>query len=236
MTNTDKSDEEKKLQFEKFSRIGKSNVRKSKSFERRVSDLLESATGYEFRRRRSEGRDNKTIAINRTADVMCTGGDIKFSIEAKSGTKAEKFCLNGLMNNPVGTHFTIWWHQASYDAELLTKYANNGLIYYPMLIFKYSLAAEWIAIPNTLVENSIIQFNNIPQHIVYDGYKHINPVSHNISKTKNKKNFKYYELNLQSVFMTSWKQFAASIKPETLFYVLPEKSHNQKDFSQEGQA
>lgn len=233
---SEKTPEQKKLDFEKFSKIGRSNVRKSKSFERRVSDLLESATGYEFRRRRSEGRDNKTIAINRTADVMCTGGDIKFSIEAKSGTKAEKFCLNALMNNSVNAQFTVWWHQASYDAELLTKYANNGLVYYPLLIFKYSLAAEWVAIPNELVASGSVKFKDIPQHLVFDGYKNLNPISHNISKTKNKKNFKYHPLDLQAVFMTSWKQFAASIVPETLFYVLPEKSDSKENTREEGTA
>lgn len=225
MSSEDKSQEqiEKEAKFQKFSKVGKSNVRKSKSFERRVSDLIEEVTGAEFRRRRSEGRDNKTVAINRTADVISVDGDMKFSIEAKSGTAADKFDINHLLSSPAKSVFTSWWHQAQYDADILTQFQANGNVYYPFLIFKYTLQVEWLALPLITVQNSIIEFKSRPQHVIYDGYADINPISLNVSRTKNKNNFKFVPIDLQPVFFIRWKEFASLIKPETLFYVLPEK-------------
>ena len=74
-----------KLTFDEMSRIGKSNVARSKSHERRVAKLLQDWSNVEFRRRRVEGRDSTVIERESTADVIPVKGEILFSIEAKCG-------------------------------------------------------------------------------------------------------------------------------------------------------
>ncbi len=52
------------------SKIGKSNVRRSKGHERQVAHYLTDWSGQEFRRRRVEGRDVTVIERESTADVI----------------------------------------------------------------------------------------------------------------------------------------------------------------------
>jgi len=80
------------------SKIGKSNVRKGKTYERRVASLLGEFTGVQFRRRRVEGRDLSVVERESTADVIPVTGDIKFSIEAKSG---KGFSFDAILGNPL---------------------------------------------------------------------------------------------------------------------------------------
>ena len=68
---------------EKMRAVGKSNVRRGKTYERRVSNLLTEWSGEEFRRRRVEGRDSNVIDRESTADVIPASKKIIFSIEVK---------------------------------------------------------------------------------------------------------------------------------------------------------
>ena len=52
------------------SKVGKSNVRKGKTYERRVAGLLTEYTGQEFRRRRVEGRDLSVVERESTASSV----------------------------------------------------------------------------------------------------------------------------------------------------------------------
>ena len=190
------------------SKIGKSNVSRAKSHERRVRDLLKAWSGVEFRRRRNEGRDVQTISIESTADVIPVNADFKFSIEAKCGAK---FSLDALMASPRTALFTEWWFQSFYDAQLLT--AHRQRLYLPMLFFKPHPNHDWIAV-STQVVNLIgpLKF----QHLLFDAYTRINPVAGNVSHSK--KNKKMVDLCLDDVIICRWKDFAEHVNPDLLFY------------------
>ena len=142
-------------QREKFSKIGKSNVRTAKVHERRIANLLTEWTkpyGFPaFRRRRVEGRGDDVKVVEGVADVIPISGDILFAIEAKKG---EGFSIDGLMASPKTAKFTQWWHQASYDAKLLGD--KLGEARYPMLFFKPHPNWDWVAVPFSLFQNSIL--------------------------------------------------------------------------------
>lgn len=202
-----------------FSKVGASNVRKSKTHERRVAKLLTEFTGVEFRRRRVEGRDATTIERESTSDVIAVKGTPKFCIEAKSG---RNFSLDALLANPKTNKFTEWWHQACYDAKLLTEHfaSSTKHSFYPMVFFKPQLNTDWIAIPvDVCALESIVrkEGKELPS-LTYMGYGAVNPIGINVVRTKNKDNYKIVPLELPNVVFCRWKDFAETIEPSSFFY------------------
>lgn len=192
------------------SQVGRSNVRKGKTYERRIANLLTEYTGHEFRRRRVEGRDLNVIERESTADVIPVKADIIFSIEAKSG---KGFSFDALLGNPKKNIFTAWWHQASYDAQLLTKAFDRTI--YPLLFFKYSTTQDWVAIPTEVEIKLKDEITQVPCVV----YEYIDrQVKMNVSQTSNRKNYVEIELPLHDVRFIRWKDFSECVDPTTLFY------------------
>ncbi len=203
---------------EEMSRIGRSNVRRSKNHERRVAHLLTDWSGIEFRRRRVEGRDSTVIERESTADVIPVKGEILFSIEAKCG---ECTSLDGLLANPKSNKFTMWWHQCVYDAMLLSGTFNRK--FYPLLFFKPHPNFDWVAIDQAVFAQELLRPRGVDlplikiwmPHIAFDAYNLIGPVTANISHSK--KNLVMKALDLPSLYMIRWKDFAEAIDPTSIF-------------------
>lgn len=242
----DKHDHEAtKLLKEKQSKIGRSNVRRSKGHERTIAKFLTDWSGQEFRRRRVEGRDVTVIERESTADVIPVKGDIHCSIEAKCG-EVQTFAT--LMSNPKGCKFTEWWHQANYDAELVAKVL--GRPFYPMLFFRPYINQNWVAVSHQLFWKGIfkprvedpnwtadclagVRYNIWFPHFLFDAYDVIGEVSFNVVRTKEKKNFKYVPLKLDSMVICRWQDFAANVDPASFFLNKIVPPQNYKESSEE---
>jgi len=219
-------DESKRADLEKLlkslikrtqSQVGKSNVGRSKSHERRVARLLCEWSGKEFRRRRVEGRDTSILERESASDVIPVTGNCLFTIEAKCG---EGFGFESLLATPTVSLFTSWWHQSCYDAKLVSECLHRK--FYPLVIFKPIPAFDWVAFsalafpllkPKIKVEDSS-DFNWL-SHIRYDCYGPVNPVECDISHTKNKK---LYKLDLDPVIFCRWRDFSASVDPSSVLF------------------
>ncbi len=229
------------------SKTGKSNVRRSKSHERTIAKFLTTWSGQEFRRRRVEGRDVTVIERESTADVIPVKGDIHCSIEAKCGS-VQTFAA--LMNNPKGTKFTEWWHQACYDVTLVSKVFNRQ--FYPMMFFRPYPNQNWVAISDKLFSQGILKPHehltpdlrventggkmtlSVPlvwfPHFHFDAYDRLGEVSFNVVRTNNPKNYKFVPLVLDSMVLCRWQDFAAHVDPRSFFLnhiPLPADSANQ---------
>ena len=200
-----------------FSKIGKSNNRRSKAQERRVAKLLSDWTGAGFRRRRVEGRDYATIAVDLCADVIPIDGSFLFSVEAKSG---RGFRVESLLAYPRTCLFTVWWHQTCYDAQLITQALERKV--YPMLFFRPTPQTTWVAVSARAMpilrpvlmdgEERVLQAACWFPHLLFDEYEWMGPVvcnvAHGRSKTK-----KPMGLELDPVVMCAWKDFAINVDP-----------------------
>lgn len=202
---------------EEMSRIGRSNVRRSKSHERRVAHLLQDFTGVEFRRRRVEGRDSTVVERESTADVIPVKGEILFSIEAKCG---EAISWDGLLTNPKNNKFTGWWHQTTYDSIILTEVMKRK--YYPLLFFKPHPNFDWIAIDKNVFSDGYIRDKEgiqIPKPsfpcLTFDTYDFIGEVRGDISHSR--KNPVYKEIKLPSIYLIRWRDFEANVDPKSIF-------------------
>jgi hypothetical protein len=204
---------------EEMSRIGRSNVRRSKSHERRVAHLLTEWAGVDFRRRRVEGRDSTVVERESTADVIPVTGEIIFSIEAKCG---ECTSFDGLLANPKSNKFTSWWHQCCYDAQILSEVFKRKV--YPMLFFKPAPSFDWLAVDQEVFKSNIlkplpnvekIDAHNWVNSIAFDVYGKTGPIEHNVSHSK--KNPVMKALVLPSMYMMRWKDFAAAVDPKSIF-------------------
>jgi hypothetical protein len=226
---------------EEMSRIGKSNVSRSKSHERKIAKLLQEFTGVEFRRRRVEGRDSTVIERESTADVIPVKGEIIYSVEAKCG----KFpSFDNLLSNPSGNIFVEWWHQATYDAFLLNKLAYRAIYdkdippsyetqwdirevlplkerKFPMLFFRPGSGFNWVAVAEDsfmVLKQKTEGLNSSKkpefQYLYYD-LSYLGEVTHDVSHSKKNKILK--PLKLPSMFMMRWKDFAENIIPSSLF-------------------
>ncbi len=215
---------------EEQSRIGKSNVRSAKVHERRIAELLTEWSGKLFRRRRVEGRGLDVRVVEGVSDVIPVEGDIYFAIEAKKG---KDFSLDALLASPHTNKFTKWWHQATFDAQLLTE--KSGVKRYPFLMFKPVPAWDWIAVPqaafqflrpkydpNTTDSKSYSRFEAAIaeqtiwfQHIAYDEYWYIGPVTADVSHSK--KNPVLVALELPPLYFCRWRDFAANVDPASFF-------------------
>lgn len=197
------------------SKTGKSNVRRGKTLERRVAKLLTEWTGETFRRRRVEGRDSTTIERDSTADVISVQKQTVFSIEVKN---AKGFSLDALLANPETTKFVSWWHQATYDAHLLTDIYTTKI--YPFLFFKPIPSWDWVAFPTESI--GIIKSTDQNQSsdpwfptIKFDWFDRMEPVSMNVSQSK--KNPVMYELQLPSCYICRWVDFKNNVDPRSFF-------------------
>lgn len=214
------------------SRIGKSNVRRAKGHERTVAKFLTEWAGHEFRRRRVEGRDVTVIERESTADVIPVKGEVHCSIEAKCG---EVCTFGALMDNPKGTKFTEWWHQACYDCVLVSGVLKRR--FYPMMFFRPYINQNWIAISQNLFTNRILApRSELPiykawlddgishvwfPHFLFDAYKHIGEISFNVVRTKKKANYRYVPLYLDPMVICRWKDFADHVDPVSFFATQP---------------
>lgn len=225
------------------SRVGKSNVRRSKGHERTVAGYLTDWSGQEFRRRRVEGRDVTVIERESTADVIPVKGDVHCSIEAKCG---EVQTFAALMDNPAGTKFTEWWHQACYDVSLVSKVFNRP--FYPMMFFRPYLNQNWIAISHQLFWKGILsprkelpafaewhktfteggQYKIWFPHFLFDAYDRLGEISFNVVRTKKKANYRYVPLKLDAMVICRWKDFAANVDPQSFFLnpITPPQSYS----------
>jgi hypothetical protein len=192
------------------SRIGKSNVRKGKTLERRVAHLFSDYTGQEFRRRRVEGRDASVIERESTADVIPVRGDILFSIEVKSGQFGS---IDALLANPLNTMLTKWWHQACYDATLMTELFKKD--YYPLLFFKFNRNADWIAISKRAFDHIKLS-KNVP-FLDFDHFETCGRVTHNVSHTDNRANEVQVSLSLDAIRFMRWQDFCEAVDPKSIF-------------------
>ncbi len=202
-----------------FSKIGKSNSRKGKTYERRVAKLLTDWSGTTFRRRRVEGRDSTVIDRESTSDVISVGKMSRFSIEAKSRAG---FSLDALMASPVSCVFTSWWLQTCYDTQLLMEHFKQD--FYPLLFFKPHSNFDWVAIsqkpfklqllkPKSGKEVDDIWFASLK----FDAYDLLEPIQYNVIQTKKKENFKYVSIAPQSFYMCRWNDFANNVDPRGFF-------------------
>ena len=204
------------------SEIGKSNVNRSKSHERLVAKNLTKWSGVEFRRRRAEGRGQAVIDVEGAADVIAVNADFKFSVEAKCGAG---FSPNAMLDNIETNLFTEWWHQASYDAKIMSESRKRTI--YPMLFFRPSSGANWVAIPvsavgmltrsvttmrlSTPLLDGVLWF----RHFVFRGYSTYGEISCNVSHSK--KNKHMVPLNLDDVVLCSWRDFGLFVNPDSTF-------------------
>tara|TARA_R110002110_G_scaffold22761_7_gene87898 strand:+ start:1256 stop:1873 length:618 start_codon:yes stop_codon:yes gene_type:complete len=198
-----------------WSKIGKSNVRRSKSHERRVAKLLTEWSGVTFRRRRVEGRDEAVRMVEGVSDVISVEREFSFAVEAKCGVG---FSMDALLKNPKSCLFTTWWHQTNYDAQLKTK--ADGRDCYPMLFFKPNPAHDWVVVSSKAIKilepkNNVVNNNTLWfPHIVYDHYDGLGPIAGDISHTKNKN---IAEVELDPLFMCRWRDFEENVKPDSTF-------------------
>lgn len=201
-----------------MSKIGKSNVRRGKTLERRVAKLLSEWTGSDFRRRRVEGRDSITIERDSTADVISVSRPSILSIEVKN---ASGFSIDALLANPSSNKLTIWWHQAAYDASLMTDLL--GVKIFPFLFFKPIRSWDWVMFPTSLIDDKIFRPVDDKSYssiwfaaLRYDHYGNIPPVEANVSQSKN--NPVMVPLNLPPAYLCRWDCFQKNVDPNCIFY------------------
>lgn len=201
-----------------YSAVGKRNVSTAKSHERRCKTLLTEWSGVEFRRRRIEGRGDDVSVVEGVADIIPVNNEVIFAIECKKG---EKFSIDSLLSTPKTALFTEWWHQANYDAYLLTSKTNVQR--YPFLFFKPTPMTDWVAVPSKCFDDNIlVPKNSIPHgsgcwfpHLKFNSYSKIGKIEHNISTSK--KNPVMYGLELFDCVICRWKDFADQVDPSTIF-------------------
>ena len=211
---------------EQMQKIGRSNVRRSKSHERRIAHLLTEWTGEEFRRRRVEGRDSNVVDRESTADVIPANKQIIFSIEAKCG---ECVSLDGMLANPKKNKWTVWWHQSCYDAIILSKALGKEI--WPMMFFKPHPNFDWVAIAKEPFKRSILKSAKLPIYsswsadyvigsiefpaLSLDMFSWLGPIEHNVSQSK--KNPVLKAIQLHPCYIMRWKDFAENIDPKSIF-------------------
>lgn len=210
---------------EQMRKIGRSNVRSSKVYERRVKNLLTEWTGKEFRRRRVEGRGDDVKVVEGVADVIPVEGEIHFAIEAK---KEKDFSLDALMASPETAVFTKWWHQCCYDAKLLSEKSNEKKL--PMLFFKPIPNWDWVAVAQSAFDEAVLlPHPDVTYDVVYrsaranvwfptilfDAYAYLGKIEKNIAHSS--KNKVMYPLELEPCYLCRWRDFATNVDPSSIF-------------------
>jgi len=231
----------------KFSKVGRSNVRTSKVHERRCARLMTAWSGVPFRRRRVEGREGAVRIVELVADVIPCVGDFHFSIECKKG---KDFSFEGLMMNPAGSQFTEWWHQACYDAKLVTGDMRRPIL--PFMFFKPHPNWDWVAfstkalgvlrprqllpglsqqvLARTVPPDYVATYSDVAgdslwnslwfPHLRFDAFGWLGDIEGNVSHSKKHK--KLVKLPLDPVFICRWRDFAANVAPDSSFLKFPD--------------
>jgi len=192
------------------SQIGKSNVNRGKSNERRIAALLSEWSGYTFRRRRVEGRDNLTVSRDLTGDVIAGDYNFMFIIEGKCG---KGFSLDALLNSYSTSIFSKWWVQNNYDTFIAKQVTDQE--FFPMLFFRPSPNLDWIAFSANALLKLISKTKNVDDLdcLKYNYYNRT--IQYNI--TNNKKHPTMQNVALDDVIFCRWKDFAKTISTENLF-------------------
>ena len=109
-----------------------------------------------------------------------------------------------------------------YDTKLVSEHLGKKL--FPMLFFRPNPQATWVAVSVSAFYTlkSKVKLPNgylgcwFP-HIAFDAYNNLGLISCDVSygrpKPGQKKNVKLVELELDSVIMCPWKDFAANVDP-----------------------
>lgn len=225
-----------KLTPEQISKICSSSVKTSKVHERRVATLLSEWSGVKFRRRRVTGRDGAMRMVEMVADVIPVVGDFKFSIECKKG---KDFSLDGLMTNPSGSCFTHWWHQACYDASLVSGDLKRTI--YPMMFFKPHPNWDWVAFSaNSMldikggsnVNELVLEANRRGDrkwwfpHLLFDNFGFMGQIECDVSHSK--KHPKMVKLDLDPVVICRWRDFESFVCSHSAFSRFPDKDEIEK--------
>lgn len=198
------------------SEVGRSNVNRSKAHERQVANCLAAWSGVIFRRRRAEGRGAAVVEVEGAADVIAVGSDFHFSVEAKCG---KGFSLDAMMAHIDKALFTSWWHQATYDADIMTASRERRI--FPMLFFRPFVNANWVAIPVSATpllrpsSGGAVSPLWFP-HLVFGGYSGAGPIAGDVSHSPKHK--KIVEVQLDDVVMCRWADFAANVEPRSAFF------------------
>lgn len=197
-------------------KIGARNSRKGKRNERRVANLLTEWAGQDFRRRRVEGRETSVVLRESTSDIIMSGGEIIFSVEAKA---VKGFSMDALLTSPMTNLFTGWWAQTNWDARVLTEITK--IKRYPFLIFKPAAAFTWLAISLHAFEDKVLkpsaEFNGQEvwfPHLRFEHYRNSGPIEYNISQSKKNKDMRTFELH--PLIFCRWKDFAANVDPQSI--------------------
>ena len=205
---------------EQMSKIGKSNVNRSKTHERLIANELTNWSNVQFRRRRAEGRGSAVVEIEGAADVIAVGWDFHFSVEAKCG---KGFSFDAMFKNLSTTIFSSWWHQATYDANIMTE--SRGRKIYPLLFFRPFLNANWIAFPVSAANLFKPKSSNVTcdklwfSHLIFDGYSKFGAIAHNVSHSHKNKNI--ISLQLDDLIFCRWYDFSMAVDPKSAFYTYP---------------
>lgn len=213
----------KMVDKEAQSRIGKSNVNRSKTHERQVAKELSEWSSVTFRRRRAEGRGPAVVDLEGAADVIAIGYDFCFSVEAKCG---KGFSLDAMLKNIATAKFTSWWHQATYDANLMTE--SRGRKIYPLLFFRPFLNTNWIAFPFEAIQLLVPKNESAglqPQqlwfpHLIFNGYNAAGEIANDVSHSHKNKNI--VNLQLSEPVLCRWQDFRDNIDPKSTFVTYPE--------------
>lgn len=204
------------------SEIGKSNVNRSKSHERQIANELTDWAGVTFRRRRAEGRGPAVVEIEGAADVIAVGWDFHFSVEAKCG---KGFSLDAMLKNVSKTIFTSWWHQATFDANIMTQSRNRQI--YPLLFFRPFQNANWIAFPVSAIPlfrpkiPSPVESGLWFPHLTFSGYIAAGAIANDVSHSPKNKNI--VQLQLDNPVFCRWQDFASAVDPQSAFATYPQK-------------
>lgn len=171
-------------------------------------------TGVTFRRRRAEGRGQAVVNVEGAADVIAVDEELHFSIEAKCG---KGFSIDAMLASPKSALFTSWWHQATYDANIMSESKKRKIL--PMLFFRPFTNTNWVAVPASAT--AVLYGDGVSDrglwftHVAFTGYGSAGAIGLNVSHSK--KNKHIVSIQLEDVLMCRCADFIAHVDPRSLF-------------------
>lgn len=189
---------------------GSRNNTNSKVFERRVAELWTDWTGIDFRRRKIEGHDRKTVVNDGTADVICVDQSkiCRFVIECK---KRKDFSFTATPFQDTAK-FWDWFSQVACDAILRSHHDSESKLYIPIVHFKPTPNHDFVGYYGSSINNMKI-VDNIP------GYQIITGFDKNITRRLViDGEEKIFEVNPNDVYLSTWKDFTRCVDPTSVFY------------------
>lgn len=190
---------------------GSRNNTNAKNFERRIAELWSKWTGVDFRRRKIEGHDRKTVINDGTADVICVDQSMicRFCIECK---KRKDFSFTATPFADTA-QFWDWFTQVACDTQLRSHHDPQNRVYLPIVHFKPTPNHDFVAfytadIVPLLVEPIIPGYHIIPSFTKNITRKLIideTPVT--------------FEVNPNGVQLSTWADFKRCVDPKLVFHV-----------------